>query len=244
MKIFAIKPHINKGLAAMGALILVGAAAAGMATMTDTRAQAQDSPCGEAAGFSDLAPAVLRSQAGPDGQVALSWYGPGVVTDLDSGESGESVNADCTWRTQEDYDEAALGDEHQSRALRYVISRKVEGVSEYETVGSQFHFYSSDGWGTRMLQAWVDADAPNGMVFYRVQAALGQERSRGAVLGRQVGPVVEPAPAPAQDANPNTETPTPPDTVLCFYQMAGEVRSMALSVCSAGELQIQMAATE
>ena len=242
MKIFAIKSHINQGRTAMGALILVGAAAAVMASMTDTKAQAQDSPCGEAAGFSDLAPAVLRSQAGPDGQVALSWYGPGVVTDLDSGESGESVNADCAWRTQEDYDEAALGDEHQSRALRYVISRKVEGVSEYETVGSQFHFYSSDGWGTRMLQAWVDADAPNGMVFYRVQAALGQERSRGAVLGRQVGPVVEPAPEPAQDANPTTET--PPDTVLCFYQMAGEVRSMALSVCSADELQIQMAATE
>ena len=212
--------------------------------MTDTKAQAQDSPCGEAAGFSDLAPAVLRSQAGPDGQVALSWYGPGVVTDLNSGESGESANADCTWRTQEDYDEAALGDEHQSRALRYVVSRKVEGVSQYETVGSLFHFYSSDGLGTRMLQAWVDTDAPNGMVFYRVQAALGQERSRGAVLGRQIGPVVEPEPEPAQDANPNTETPTPPDTVLCFYQMAGEVRSMALSVCSADELQIQMAATE
>ena len=120
------------------------------------------------------------------------------------------------------------------------MSRKVEGVSEYETVGSLFHYYSSDGLGTPMFQAWVDTDAPNGKLFYRLQAVLGQERSHGAVVGRQIGPVV--APEPAQDANTNTET--PPDAVLCFYQVGGEVRSMSLSVCSMDELQKQMAVAE
>ena len=237
MKIFAVKPQISKGLAALGAIILVGAAGAGIATMSDTKAQAQESPCAEAAGFSDLAPAVLRSQMGPAGQVVLTWYGPGVVPDLNN---GQSVDADCTWRTQADYDEAALGDAHQSQTLRYVITRKVEGVSEYETVESLSHYYSGDGLGTPMWQAWVDTDAPNGNVFYRVQAAIGQERSRGAVVGRQIGPVV--VPEPAQDANTNTET--PPDAVLCFYQVGGEVRSMSVSVCSVAELQKQMAAAQ
>ena len=83
----------------------------------------------------------------------------------------------------------------------------------------------------------MDSDAPNGKVVYRLLAVLGQESSHGAVVGRQIGPVV--VPEPAQDANTNTET--PPDTVLCFYQMAGEVRSMALSTCSAEELQKEMA---
>ena len=87
MTIFALKPRITKGLAVMGAFILVGAAAAGMAAMPDTKAQAQESPCAEAAGFSDLAPAVLRSQMGAAGQVVLTWYGPGVVPDLNNGQS-------------------------------------------------------------------------------------------------------------------------------------------------------------
>ena len=67
--------------------------------------------------------------------------------------------------------------------------------------------------------------------MYRVQGALGQERSLRAVISRQVGPLAEPEP---------TETPTtesgasagPPTAILCFYQSEGEVRSMALETCS------------
>ena len=60
-----------------------------------------------------------------------------------------------------------------------------------------------------------------------------QERSRGAVVGRQIGPVV--VPAPEQDTNTDTET--PPDAVLCLYQWQGEVRSMALPECTTEALQ-------
>ena len=120
----------------------------------------------------------------------LTWHGPGVVTDGDG--SVDDRDAGCTWRTQEDYDGAALSNEHRSLALRYVVTRKVEGETEYETVATQFHLYGSEGLGTYAVQAWVDTDVPNGKVFYRIQAALGQDRSAGAVVSRQVGPVAEP----------------------------------------------------
>ena len=203
------------GFAIIVTLALVVASAGGMVSQDYRQAHAQDDRCAGSVAFTDQWPTVLRSQMGSDGQVVLTWYGPGVVPDLNSGESGESVTvpneaaeervgdpaaapynardwtyvegrnvwiyepageppdrppetlpqgveqggqwtyhanreywyyeppvadagvggavapatetAGCTWRTKEDYDEAALGDAHQSHTLRYVIFRKGRG---------------------------------------------------------------------------------------------------------------------
>ena len=221
-------------LTATAAALVVGVASWGLGYAPMERAHAQNDPCTEETAFTDQSVENLRSRMGAEGQVVLTWRSPGLVSDADG--TIDDGNAGCTWRIQEDHEGAALSNNHWCLALHYVVSRKVQNKTEYEMVSSQAHAYDSDGLLNYAAQSWVDHHPPDGLVMYRVEAVLGTERSHGAVLARQIGPVSEPEPTAAPPPDAFDVSPEAPTSVLCFYQWNGEVRSMQTPECSADEL--------
>ena len=202
------------------ALGLVVAAAALFASGIEAQRPAE---CDNYSGtFNQRPPSALHSQR-HDGDITLTWRGPGLRT--------TDLHANCTWRTQDDYLESREY-EYRSQTVHYTVERRTEST-EYTTVATFQHSYSSEGLTVQQEQRWTDTNPPNGRLTYRVQATKGTQQTPRASIVLQVGPVVE----VSSDAPETPAEPGPPATVLCFYQWDGQVSSMALTECTSEALQ-------